>query len=263
MDTVTDLIAWFNADRTAVVVAMVALAGIIYSAQSARAAKRQAETANKQAEHADKQVELSRQQIELLLRQIKNSEEAEAANRRARRESLEPMVVVDIAPGVNDPGVFVLTISNVGPSIARNIRIKTPEEMIRSDGTKMHEWAVFTEDIKTMPPGHRLQFFYDVGFQPFKGNSPMKCTFVVDCEGPFGPVPQATYVIDLTPYEGAWAAPTTLSSVVKQLDTIAGAIKQMGKIVGEAQNASRAMTERSIVETSQMNNEWTTWKATD
>jgi hypothetical protein len=276
VEALEDVIAWFTAGRASVAISVVALAGVIYSAQSARAAKRQsassdkaataaqeqAETARQQARIAREQVDLGRQQIELLLRQIEQAETAEAANRQARREALEPMVVVDIAPGVNDPGVFVLTIANLGPSIARNVRIKAPDEMLRSDGTRMHEWAVFTEGIKTMPPGHKLQFFFDVGFQPFKGNSPTRCTFDVECDGPFGPAPQATYVIDLMPYKGAWAAPTTLNSVVKRLEDVGKAINGLGAIVRDAQLVDRQAFERSLVETSRMNDEYVTWKAT-
>jgi hypothetical protein len=277
VEFVGDVVDWFNAGRASVLISAFALAGVVYSAKSARAAKRQAissdkaaasakdqaESAREQAQIAREQVDLGRQQIELLLRQIDQAEKAEAANRQARREALEPVVIVDIAPGANDPGVFVLTIANIGPSIARNVRIKAPTEMLRSDGTKMHEWTVFTEGIKTMPPGHRMQFFFDVSFQPFKGNSPTRCTFIVDCDGPFGPVSQTEYMVDLTPYKGAWAAPTTLQSVVKQLEKVAGAIKDMGEIIDQGQGVKRTVVERSVIEASQMNDEWKTWKPAD
>ncbi|WP_329109742.1 hypothetical protein OG792_13090 [Micromonospora sp. NBC_01699] len=277
MEAFTEIIDWFNAGRTSVVISMAALAGVVYSAQSARAAKaqtvssdkaavaaqEQAEMARQQAQMAHEQVDLGRRQIDLLLRQIEQAERMEAANRLARREALEPVVIVDIAPGANDPGVFVLTIANIGSTIARNVQIKAPEEMLRSDGTKMHEWTVFTEGIQTMPPGHRMQFFFDVSFQPFKGNSPLKCEFVVDCEGPFGPVQQATYVVDLTPYKGAWAAPTTLYSVVRQLENVTDAIKATGKIIERERTAEPKLLERSLVETSQVDDEYATWKAAD
>ncbi|MBV1851883.1 hypothetical protein [Catellatospora tritici] len=278
MSGASDFLHWFNAERISVVISLAALAGVFYAALSARSAKaqaassdraataaqEQAETARQQAQIARDQVDLGRKQIDLLLRQIDQAEQAEAANRQARREALEPMVVVDIAPGANDPGVFVLTIANIGPSVARNVRIVAPDEMLRSDGTKMHEWAIFTEGIKTMPPGHKMQFFFDVGFQPFKGNSPLKCTFTVDCEGPFGPAPQATYLVDLTPYEGAWAAPTTLNSVVKQLEQVAEGISALGATIQRSQQERRSGSlEKSLIETTKVGDDWETWKAVD
>lgn len=270
VEALTDIIGWFNAGRTSVLIAAAALVGVVYAAKSAQAAKTQAASsdraaaaAQKQAEIAKEQVELGHQQIELLLRQVEQGERAEAEMRRARREALQPMILVDISPGVNDPSVFVLTITNIGTSIARNVRIKAPNEMLRSDGTKMHEWAVFTEGIKTMPPGHKLQFFFDVGFQRYKGRFPMSYAFVVDCEGPFGAAPQASYEVDLTPYKGAWAAPTTLDSVVKQIGKVAEAVHGVGKKVGESHESEQTRIERSLVDASQINDEYTSWRSSD
>ena len=169
---------WFNVERTAVLVATFALLGVFYSAAQARAAKKQAiaaedqaatskesaDAAKLQARHAETQVELARKQTDLLLRQIEQGEVAAAETRRAQRDALQPVVIVDITPGVNDPSVFVLTVANTGSSVARDVRIEAPAELLRSDGTKMHEWPVFTKGVKTMPPGHRMQFFFDVGF---------------------------------------------------------------------------------------------------
>jgi len=133
MDVFADLLGWFNTERATAVVAVLALAGVLYSAQSAAAANKQATSAKDQAERAKDQVELGKQQVELLLRQVKQAEAVEAATQQARRESLQPNVLVDIAPGVNDPGVFVLSISNIGASIARNVRVKALDEMVRSE----------------------------------------------------------------------------------------------------------------------------------
>jgi hypothetical protein len=257
-------LGWFDTGRVSALIAAFALVGVIYSVIAARAAKAQAVSSDKaataavrQAELAKDQVELGRQQIELLLRQIAQGEQAAQDTRRAQRDAMQPTVVVDIAPGLNDPGVFVLTITNYGPSIARNVRIQAPNEMLRSDGTKMHEWSIFSKGIPTMPPGHKMQFFFDVGFGPFKGKSLPSWTFVVDCEGPFGAAPQATYLVDLTPYEGSWAAPTTLSSVVKQLDKVAGSVSKLSRTVANRDTAERLSIEASLAESTEMSSKWT------
>ncbi|WP_127504536.1 hypothetical protein [Actinoplanes solisilvae] len=259
MDAIADLLGWFNTERTTVVVAALALAGILYSAQSASAAKAQAKSAKEQADQAREQVELSKQQVDLMLRQVSQAEAVEATAQQARRESLQPNVLVDIAPGVNDPGVFVLSISNIGASIARNVRIKALDEMVRSDGLKLHELTVFTEPISVMPPGQTRQFFYDVGFQPFKGSSPLRCRFEVDCEGPFGPVETAHYDIDLTPYQGGWAAPTTLHSVVEQMKKTVSSLNSIGQAIQQEHSAAQTSLERKIVQSTRMADDWTTW----
>ncbi|GGN37586.1 hypothetical protein FHR83_006378 [Actinoplanes campanulatus] len=259
MDALADLLGWFNTERTAVVIAMLALAGIAYSAQSASAAKKQAKSAKDQADRAKEQVELGKQQVDLMLRQVSQAEAVEAAAQQARRESLQPNVLVDIAPGINDPGVFVLSIANIGTSIARNVRIKALDEMVRSDGLKLHELTVFTEPISVMPPGQTRQFFYDVGFQPFQGKSPLRCRFEVDCEGPFGAVETAHYDIDLTPYQGGWAAPTTLHSVVDQLQKAVSSLNSIGRAIHQEGSAVRTSFECKIVQSTRMTDTFTTW----
>jgi hypothetical protein len=263
MDALVDLLGWFNTERTTVVVAVLALAGIAYSAQSASSAKKQAMSAKDQAERAKEQVELGRQQVDLLMRQVRQAEAVEAATQQARRESLQPNVLVDIAPGVNDPGVFVLSISNIGASVARNVRVKALDEMVRSDGLKLHELTVFTQPISVMPPGQTRQFFYDVSFQPFKGNSPLRCRFEVDCDGPFGPVETATYDLDLTPYQGGWAAPTTLYSVVQQIELAVSSLDSIGQAIRDGGGAARNTVERESVQSTQFEDDATTWRPGD
>jgi type II secretory pathway pseudopilin PulG len=104
-------LGWFDTGRVSALIAAFALVGIIYSVIAARAAKAQAVSSDKaataavrQAELAKDEVELGRQQIELLLRQIAQGEQAAQDTRRAQRDAMQPTVVVDIAPGLNDPG---------------------------------------------------------------------------------------------------------------------------------------------------------------
>jgi hypothetical protein len=250
---VNEVWQWFDTDKAAVVVAVIALLGVVYTAAQARAAKDQAATSKKaataaeiQARLAETQVEFTRQQTDLLLRQVQQGELAAAETRRAQQDALQPVVTVDIGPGVNDPSVFVLTIANIGPSIARDVRIKGPAEMVRHDGTKMHEWSVFTSGIKTMPPGYKIHFFFDVGFRRFDGPLPKDFTFVVDCEGPFGPTPQVSYEIDLSSFAGVWAAPTTLGSVVQQLERTNQAMDKLREAVRMLDPEYRAWTRRGF-----------------
>jgi hypothetical protein len=261
MDALADLIGWFNTDRASVLVALLALAGVIYSARAASSARKQSKSAERQVRHAKEQVELGRQQIDLLLRQIKQAEAVAAATEQARRETLQPNVVVDIAPGVNDSSVFVLTITNMGTSIARNVRVRPLDPMVRSDGTKLHEMTVFTEPITMMPPGHTRQFFYDVSFNPFSGKSPLRCRFEVDCDGPFGAVETAHFDIDLTPYEGGWAGPTTLYTVVSQMKKIVSSLDNVSKAIDEQRGRLVTLEGRPLVDATQLDDRARRWKA--
>jgi hypothetical protein len=242
---VNEVVEWINIDRLSVIVATLALIGLFYSWRSAQAAKASADAALSQAASAREQVDLGRQQIELLLKQVAQTDEAQRATRQAQEESLQPMVVVNIAPAPNDRSVMMLTIENIGPSIARNVCIAVSPPPTRSTdrpGQKaMHEWHVFTRGIKTMPPRHRMEFFFDVGFQRFKPGMPTEFTFLVDAEGPFGPAPQLTFEIDLNAMRDTWIGQTTIGKVVKQLEQgnrnlaeLTSAVRQLDPEVAEA-----------------------------
>jgi hypothetical protein len=135
--------------------------------------------------------------------------------------------------------------------------------MVRSDGLKLHELTVFTEPISVMPPGQTRQFFYDVSFEPFKAGSPLRCRFEVDCEGPFGPVETASYDLDLTPYQGGWAAPTTLYSVVQQIKKAVSSLDSIGRAIRDDNGTARNRLMRELVQTTQLEDDATTWRPAD
>lgn len=241
-DLGSDVIAWVTTDRVAVVVAALALIGVFYSGRSARAAKEQAtfskvaaDAARQQAALAHDQVELGRRQTELLLQQVDQARESDAATRRAQRESLQPMVTAQITPALNDPSVMVFSVANIGPSIARNVRISVTPPITRSfdDPSRdpMHQWKIFTDGIRTMPPGYSMEFLFDIGFRRFNDTLPLLFTFVVDADGPFGSAPQLVYEIDLRPMRDMWVGQKTLGSIVDKLDKTNQSLGQVADAV--------------------------------
>lgn len=245
-----EIVEWINIERLSLMVAALALLGVFYSWRQAQAAKTSADAARSQADSAREQVDLGRQQIELLLKQVAQTDEAQRAMRQAQEESLQPMVVVDIVPAPNDRAVMMLVIENIGPSIARNVRIAASPPPSRAsaspDRKPMHEWHVFTRGIKTMPPRHRMEFFFDVGFERFKPGVANEFTFTVDAEGPFGHAPQLTFETDLNAMRDTWIGQTTIGKVVKQLEQgnrnlteLTTAIRHLDPEVAEARRLSR------------------------
>ncbi|MEU2703343.1 hypothetical protein [Micromonospora aurantiaca (nom. illeg.)] len=244
-----DVIDWINVERLSVLVAALALLGIVYSWRSAQAAKSSAEAARSQAASAREQVDLGRRQIDLLLKQITQAEDAQRALRQAQEEALQPMVVVDILPAPNDRGVMMLVIENIGPSIARNVRIDVSPPPVRAagdpNGKAIHEWGVFTRGIRTMPPRHRMEFFFDVGFQRFRDGINNVFTFVVNAEGPFGPAPELTYEIDLEVMRETWIGQATLGKVIQQMEKGTRAIGELAEAVSRLDSdrqSGRAVT---------------------
>lgn len=242
---------WFTTDRVSVLIAGLALLGIFYSWRSARSARESATAARSQATSAENQVELGRQQIELLLKQLSQADEAQRATQQAQQESLQPMIIVDLVSAPNDRSVLMLVVENIGPSIGRDVRIQVsppPTRSIDRQGEKpMHDWHIFTHGIPTMPPKHRLEFFFDIGFRRFEPGLPTQFTFTVDAVGPFGATPKMTYEIDLNTLRDAWVGQATIGKIVKQLEKmtkniagVADAVRQLDPEVNKSRKASIA-----------------------
>ncbi|MFG1915004.1 hypothetical protein [Micromonospora sp. NPDC048898] len=252
-----DLIDWINVERLSVLVAALALLGILYSWRSAQAAKASADAARSQAASAREQVDLGRQQIDLLLRQMEQTDKAQRATRQAQEESLQPTVVVDIAPAPNDRSVMMLVIENIGPSIARNVRINVSPPPVRAAGNPnakaIHEWAVFNRAIKTMPPRHRMEFFFDIGFQRFANGVNNAFTFTVNADGPFGPVPELIYDVDLEVMRDTWVGQATLGKVIQQMekgnravDGLTAAVRHLDPEVRRSKRAAMEEAEKEF-----------------
>lgn len=212
-----DAFHWFTAERATTLVAVAALAGLLYAARSAESARESASSAKDQVAAARDQVDVAREQTDLLLRQVQQGELAETQRKIAERDALQPAVVVSLQQGRSDPSVLVLVVENIGKSTARNVRITPSTELIRSDGKKIHEWRVFTGPISVMPPGHRLQYLVDTGAGVFDGQLPLAFSFAVEAEGPNGELPTATYDVDLEALRDVWIGETSFHTLVEEI----------------------------------------------
>jgi hypothetical protein len=95
-----------------------AVVGTIISNKSAQSSEESAVAAKKQAESAHGQLEMAMRQVQLA--------------QKVHRDSMEPYVIVDIAQSPDKPSILELTIENIGPTIAFNVRIKFDPPLERS-----------------------------------------------------------------------------------------------------------------------------------
>ncbi|WP_329028305.1 hypothetical protein [Streptomyces sp. NBC_00690] len=118
---------------------------------------------------------------------------------QAQREQSEPYVIVDIQP--HEPGSFVLVliIQNVGPTLARNVRVTVTPELSSSAGddiTQMMQ-SVLSRTIPMIPPGRRLEYFFDTD-KRFQSGLAMAFEFTVLADGPAGAMEPLQYTVDLS-----------------------------------------------------------------
>jgi hypothetical protein len=85
--------------------------------------------------------------------------------RRLREEQARPFVVVDFEI---DVPIISLVVSNVGRTMARNVRFSFSPELTtsldRPPDPPFRELKMFTEGIPSLPPGKSLPALFDSGF---------------------------------------------------------------------------------------------------
>ena len=119
-----------------------------------------------------------------------------------------------------------LVVGNSGPTIAQNVRATIDPPLVAIDQLKDRaETAqdLLTRGISSLPPGRTLVWPLGQGFNILDGNGPKKHTVTVTADGPFGPVPPLTYVLDLTDYNGHMHQPAgSLHLLTRAVENIGG-----------------------------------------
>ncbi|WP_125527124.1 hypothetical protein [Streptomyces sp. WAC 05379] len=168
--------------------------------EQARAASDQARAASDQVVAAQQQVVAAQQQVSAANQQIDVARQQLAAAERAQREATEPYVVVDIRARSTGSQLLWLVIENVGPTLARDVRITVspPLATTRGDEATAKLNAAVSRVIPVIPPGRMFGYTMDVGSALFADPQlPRVYTVTVDAMGPRGAVGTLTYVIDL------------------------------------------------------------------
>ena len=84
--------------------------------------------------------------------------------RRLRKDQARPFVVVDFEP--ERPSVMNLVITNVGKTMARNVRIAAdpPFESSQDESHPMSlaQLKIFTDGIPALAPGKRIALLFDL-----------------------------------------------------------------------------------------------------
>lgn len=175
--------------------------------------------------------------------QAKSAEGQLQVARQVHREQNEPYVIVDIQP--QEPGSFllVLVIQNVGPTVARNVKIKVTPNLTSTAGDDVGDALaqVLSRTITMMPPGRRLEYLFDFTTNRFGSGLPMVFEFTVNSEGPMGPVEELRYTVDLDVLGEASIGRRPTKLIEERLDKISKGLKGLTDSYQEANR--QAITE--------------------
>ncbi|MEU8138214.1 hypothetical protein [Streptodolium elevatio] len=197
-----DVEAWMGLSGGAVAVASAAI-----SFAQARSSRASAAHSDRQARAAEEQVRVAREQLEHA--------------QRAHREANEPYVIVDIQQDRPGVPVLMLVVENIGPTVARNVRITAtpPLESGWGDDLTQNLQDALARTIPMLPPGRRLTFLFD-DEKRLDSGLPLVYNFVVQSEGPYGPVEDLEYTVDL----GTWRGSLLGERATKKLEDKLGEI---------------------------------------
>ncbi|MFJ9538772.1 hypothetical protein ACIRPX_16075 [Streptomyces sp. NPDC101225] len=148
--------------------------------------------------------------------------------KQVRREQSEPYVIVDIAPRSPTSSMICLSITNSGPTMARDVQLYVSPPLRSSLGTEYEQAlaGVIARKIKSIPPGRTIIYNLDVAFNvldPTHG-LPLVYTFRVEATGPFGAVEPLEYVVDLSVWQ---YSAYNRETVEGQLTEIAQSVKKI------------------------------------
>jgi hypothetical protein len=148
---------------------------------------------------------------------------------RVYRESNEPYVIVDVQPREPWSFIFVIVIENVGPTVARNVRITVSPELESSEGNEIsfELREALARTIPMMPPGRRLEFMFDTN-KRWQSELPMIFEFSVDATGPFGPVETSQYTVDLNVLGANIARERPTKTLEDELKKVRQQLKRFG-----------------------------------
>ena len=107
--------------------------------------------------------------------------------------------------------------------LAPGTRLPTIEQLKESTVAQ----ARLAEGISSLPPGRILVWELGQGFNLLQEDGPQEHTFTITADGPFGPVPPLTYIVDLADWRGQPArASGNLRQVTKAIEGLAAKISK-------------------------------------
>jgi hypothetical protein len=199
-----------------IVLAAIALVAVVYSVKSTHAAQKSAGSGKRSADAAERAAAEAEQQTEIQM--------------QLRKDAAQPYVWVDVRPDDVTDVLLNLVIGNSGPTIAQNVRATIDPPLEAIDQLKDRaETAqdLLTRGISSLPPGRTLVWPLGQGFNILAEGRPKKHTITVTADGPFGPVPPLTYVLDLMDYKGHMHRPVgSLHLLTKAIENIGGQARQ-------------------------------------
>lgn len=157
-------------------------------------------------------------------KQARNATAQTELQQRIREESAQPYVWADFRVDPRSGEMLQFVVKNEGPTVARDVKLHF-EPPLKADWMlnpqEEHGPAKQGNRFSSIPPGREMVWHLASAFT-FEGSTDVKkFTLTVSGTGPYGPMDDLTYILNIDDYRtGAATAPGTLLGIKKSLDKI-------------------------------------------
>jgi hypothetical protein len=142
--------------------------------------------------------------------------------RQLREDAAQPYVWADVRQGDEDGIMLVLVVGNSGPTIATEVKVKIdpPFRAHQQLQEAVRAQQRLAEGIRSLPPGRMMRWDLGPGFDLVPEDEQLH-SITITANGPFGPVPDLSYDVDLSEYDGQPArARGSLHGVTEAIKTL-------------------------------------------
>ncbi len=154
---------------------------------------------------------------------------------QVRKDAAQPYVWADIRPSPQHGQLLLLVVSNSGKTVATNVRVTVTGIDHQQNGAIAQQ--VLQEGLPALPPGRELVWSLAQPWNFIKSEG-HRVDFVITADGPFGPVEELRYTIDLAGHRDTTGVPPgTLHGISDALSKLA---KELSK---SAQFSARTISE--------------------
>lgn len=153
---------------------------------------------------------------------------ADIAEEQTRAQQ-QPYVWADLRLDDAVGTLINLVIGNSGPTVATNVRVAVKPSLPAIASLRSRAEAAqkqLADGVSSLPPGRSMSWSLGQSFNLLATDGPLAFTFTITADGPFGPIPPLTYVVDLSDWKETLNRPTgSLHQLTQAVEKLTGAVE--------------------------------------
>ena len=118
---------------------------------------------------------------------------------KLREDAAQPYVWADVRAEEEHGVVMMLVVGNSGPTVATDVTVKIEPPLPAIEQLQGARAAQerLAEGFKSLPPGRTLGWWLGQGWNVVAKEGPQVHRITITANGPFGPIPELSYDVDL------------------------------------------------------------------